>query len=362
MTVSKIVRYRGRLDVPVLDFQWFVDKGVMISMKNKAVWQLIADSLTENIPCALLAVIHSKGSSPGRQGFKMAVTADGRMAGSIGGGIMEQNLVNEARELVNSSPKQALYKQLVHHKKAEPERRSGMICAGSQDVVTLTLDHQDLHAVDQLINTPHQTTTLLQLSPRGLQLTMSNGSHDHYVCQIDHPDQWLFKENIRHENTVYILGGGHVSLALSKALSPLDFTTVVIDNRDELLTLTQNDEADETIVMPYDQLDRVITEGAGSYVVIMTFSFPDDVAALREVIRKKMAYIGLMGSPAKIRRIFRELKKEGVPKSLCKSVRAPIGLDITSQSPEEIAISIAAQMIQIKNKGNYSPVIPDASR
>src|SRR5688572_5512002 len=112
-------------------------------MPQTAIWKFIADCLTTEKPVALLAVLHHEGSSPGRQGFKMAVTKTGEMCGSIGGGIMEHKLVEMAQNLLKKGQKQPVFKRQIHSKQA-PQNQSGMICSGEQMVGIYFLTGKDL--------------------------------------------------------------------------------------------------------------------------------------------------------------------------------------------------------------------------
>jgi len=148
---------------------------------------------------------------------------------------------------------------------------------------------------------------------------------------------------------VYIIGGGHVGLALSRILSTLDFYVVVIDDRPDIDTLKKNSFADEIICKSYLEVDKLIPEGDSVYIVIMTAGHKADRLVLEKLINKSVKYLGMMGSRGTVDEIFSSLQKKGISKELFRKVRAPIGIQINSHTPEEIAVSICAELIKIKN-------------
>ncbi len=319
-------------------------------MRDLAVWQLIADCLQKQTSVFLLLVVDSQGSSPGRRSFKMAVAADGRLAGSIGGGIMEHNFVERARSASSNEFDMPCLERLVHHKNTDAQQ-SGMICSGEQTVVMWSVSAEHLSDIQTIISKLKSGKLLqIQFDDTGLQLLPDVAIHRdaelHYAAEND----WLYHEVLGTENTAYIIGGGHVSLALSKILSELNFRVVVFDDREDLITVERNQYLHEFNCVAYDSLSECVDAGDNQFVFIVTFSALDDEAALRQIITKNVRYLGLMGSPAKISRIFKNMHNDGFPEDLLAKVRAPIGLHINSQTPEEIAISIAAEAIWVKNQ------------
>ena len=161
-------------------------------------------------------------------------------------------------------------------------------------------------------------------------------------------EDWLYQEEAGQRPTLTIVGGGHVGLALSRVMAELNFHVVVLDDRTRLATMAANTYAQEKQVVNYKSIGKHVEQGSQSYVVIMTFGHQADERVLKQLAGKKLRYLGLMGSSAKIAQIFARLKKKGVSAASLKKVRAPVGLSIHSHTPEEIAISIAAEIIQIK--------------
>src|ERR1051325_98334 len=166
-------------------------------MKKKlAVWQLIKDSLERNVAVVLLYVLESSGSSPGRQGFFMAVAHDGKMRGSIGGGMMEHKMVELAKERLKfkSAIVQEIRKQ--YHDKEHAKNQSGMICSGEQSVFIYQVQDRDKESIEQIIFclTNYRYGTL-DLSPAGLFFHNSIPMQNFYFRFTDEK-QWIYKEKI----------------------------------------------------------------------------------------------------------------------------------------------------------------------
>lgn len=318
-------------------------------MKDLKIWEFIRENLQSNNPVILTTVLESKGSSPGKAGFKIAVSGNRKSVGTIGGGDMEFNLLNECNRFLNSKRKIYLHRKLYHSKKVK-KLQSGLVCQGAQTNFTLSLTQKDLKNIEFIIKSyeKKEPSTLL-LSPKGLVIN-KNSKHDrHILYNFNSENNWQYEENIGIRNTIYIIGGGHVGLALSNQMELLGFHVVVFDDRADVQTIKENNSADEIIITPFDKIGGFIEEGEYSYVAIVTSALPTDKIALKQIIGKKLKYVGLMGSEAKLKRIYNEFKNEGIKQSLLTKVKAPIGLNINSNTVEEIAVSIASQIIKTKN-------------
>jgi xanthine dehydrogenase accessory factor len=318
-------------------------------MKDLKLWNFVLDNIKKNKKVILTTVLESKGSSPGKAGFKIAVADDRTHVGTIGGGEMEFNLLNECNKLLNSKKKINLHRKLYHSKKVK-KLQSGLVCQGAQTNFTLSFSKKDLKEIEFIIKSyEKKEPSILLLSPKGLTIKKNSKNNQHIRYNIESENEWQYEENIGIRDTVYIIGGGHVGLALSNQMELLGFHVVVFDSRADVQTINENKSADEIIITSFDEIGSYIEEGDYSYAAIVTSALPTDKTALKQIINKKLKYIGLMGSDAKLKRIFNELEAEGIKKTLLKKVEAPIGLKINSNTVEEIAVSIAAQIIKVKN-------------
>ena len=312
-------------------------------------WEFVHENVQADEPLMLLVVVESGGSSPGKPGFKMAVTADGFIHGTIGGGIMERQLTEKAVRLLARGAERPNVLKLLHHE-GGTGKRSGMICSGWQRLAMLPLGAGDSDAVGSLIfalkrNRPGRLT----FSPRGMEFQPRKKPAAAPAFDFKTTDDWQYLEEAGQRPTLTIIGGGHVGLALSRVMADLNFHIVVLDDRAGVATMAANGYAQEKQVVSYKGIGKLVNEGRHSYVVIMTFGHQADELVLKQLAGKKLRYLGLMGSPAKIAQIVAHLKKKGVAAAGLKKVHAPVGLPIHSHTPEEIAISIAAEIIQVKN-------------
>ncbi len=300
----------------------------------------------------MLYVLDSKGSSPGRQGFIMAVNASGEMNGSLGGGIMEQKFV----ELAKSKLKQSAAEISVHHQlhdKQAAKNQSGMICSGEQTIFLYTLHSNEADAISSLIRSlqQHKNGTL-QLSPRGISFSDNIPVADCSFELLTETD-FIYREKTGYKNVLYIIGGGHCSLAFSRLMSGMDFYIHLFDDRAGLNTMEQNNFVHQkNVVDDFRVLADRVPQGKNIYVAIMTVGYRTDELALKALLGKDFKYLGILGSKTKMEKLFAGLKAEGIGAEMLNHIHAPIGLQIKSQTPEEIAVSIAAEIIQVKNEDN----------
>jgi len=313
-------------------------------------WQFVQYNLQQKIEVMLLYVMESKGSSPGRQGFMMAVNANGEMIGSLGGGIMEHKFV----ELAKTKLQQAAPESSVHHQwhdKQAAKNQSGMICSGEQTIFLYTVQEHDVHSIDSLVQSlARNKNGTLQLTPEGISF-LDEVPHNDFQVAFTARNKFLYREKTGYKNHLYIIGGGHCALALSQLMSSMDFYIHLLDDRAGLNTMEQNQFVHEkTCIDDYAALKSIIPNGENIYVVIMTVGYRTDAISLKSLLGKDLGYLGILGSSTKIAKMFTDLEEETVSKNAINQVYAPIGIPIKSQTPEEIAVSIAAEIISVKNK------------
>lgn len=320
---------------------------------NKAdFWRRIQGILAADRRCALLCVVESTGSSPGRKGFKMAVAEDGAMFGSIGGGRMEHKLVELARSLLaagsSSSDPTAVsafpFLKRQIHQAGIGQDRSGMICSGEQTVAFFLLGPGQRQLCMEMVAaiSAGGNGQKLILSSNGL--AMGSAGTD-----LHSPVEWSYDEPISAQPRIVILGAGHVGLALSRTMNQLGFHVHLMDDRPGLNTMEANEWAHERSVVDYATIGEAVPWNEELYVVLVSFGYRTDEILLRQLIRKRFRYIGMLGSAEKIRTLFDEMRKDGHTEEELARVHAPIGILINSRTPEEIAVSIAAEIIAAKN-------------
>ena len=308
-------------------------------------WNTILLNLKQKKHLVFMVVVENKGSSPGKQGFKMVVVNDGTMFGSIGGGLTEHQLVERAKTmLAENIIKPEIHRQV--HRTEEEKDKSGMICSGEHSVLLYPLTEKHVDNINEISGNAvlDQETTIKVDLERFMSKSGASISG-----QYEYGNDGIYKEVIGYKHILNIIGGGHVGLALSKQMKMLGFKIRIYDNRENLPTLKENKFADEKHTIDYRNLDDVFPSGENMYAVIASFSHQNDKTVLAKLIDKKFKYIGMMGSKDKVKEIFARLKEEGIPEESLNRVHAPIGVAIKSETPEEIAVSIAAEIIHVKN-------------
>jgi xanthine dehydrogenase accessory factor len=320
-------------------------------MKNIATWKLISSSLDKGIAAMLLYVLESSGSSPGRQGFFMAVTINGEMEGSIGGGIMEHKFVEMAKKRLRGQEDKEQEIRKQQHDKTAAKNQSGMICSGEQTILLYRVRQSDSAIIKNIIHSLEQYKNgTLTLSPLGINFSTTVPEKD-YHFEMRSEEDWGYVEKTGYKNQLFIIGAGHCALALSKLMRSMDFYIRIYDDRKELKTMLENNEVQEKhFLNDYAELKDLVTSGASHYVIIMTFGYRTDDIAIRALMEKEFGFFGVLGSKSKMKKMMSEYRSQGLKEKLLQRIHAPVGLLIKSQTPEEIAVSIAAAIIAIKNK------------
>jgi xanthine dehydrogenase accessory factor len=316
--------------------------------KEQEFWKFVADRLRRGERVMLLVVAESSGSSPGRPGYKMAVGEDGELAGSIGGGIMEVNLVEWAKHNLSDIDHHGSASQLVKQEhRRNAQHPSGMICSGEQTVISKLLKGDDFNAVEAAAANDRLE---LLIAPNEFCVGPAKTGTFGIAFKQTSESNFLYTELLGPRNKLIIIGGGHCALALNELMSKMDFHIHIFDDRPELNTIEKNEFADEiTIVDVYDSISDRIPEHEDLYVVVMTLGYKTDAVVIRSLASRQFKYFGVLGSKAKMASLIRKLKAEGHDSDGLDRIRTPIGIPINSHTPEEIAVSIAAEIISVKN-------------
>lgn len=327
--------------------------------KELELWRFAAERLRRDETVMLLVVARSQGSSPGRPGFKMAV-ATGEMCGSIGGGVMEVRLVEQAKKILGAAGKaenpalrarrSAVVRQV--HQKNSPDT-SGMICSGRQTVIFFRLDAEHLEVVRKIVCAlENRQAKKLLISNSEVRITDNESGDFDFRFEQSGENEFSYEEQLGFKNRLYIVGGGHCALALSEIASKMDFHISLFDDRADLNTLAKNRFVHEKkIIESYEKIGDFIPPSPNAYVVVMTLGYKSDETVIRKLIDKDFKYFGVLGSRAKMKTLLKNLEKENFPKERLARLRTPIGLKINSRTPVEIAVSIAAEIVSVKNAG-----------
>jgi xanthine dehydrogenase accessory factor len=316
-------------------------------MNEPILWNFISKTISSDKRAVLLVVAESSNSSPGRQGFKMAVNEDAEMVGTIGGGIMEKDMVEYALDLLFGNESKVIKK--LHHTDKTKFEKSGLICGGYQTIIFCILDKSHIQLIENILSSINKKQNgMFSVTPGKIEYEHSK-ENPPITFRHNSDEDWQYTETIGLPLIAYIAGGGHVGLAVSRVMKTLGFYVMVFDHREDVFTIEQNSFADDIVICKYEEIGNRIIESEKSYIIIVTPMHAGDRDTLKSVIRKNVKYIGMMGSKRKIKTIFEALLNDGVNNELFKKVHTPIGIEIEAETPEEIAISIAAEIIKVKN-------------
>lgn len=313
------------------------------------IWSFIYNEISINNKVVLITVVERNGSSPGVVGFKMAVSENGSMKGSIGGGVMEYNMVELSKKIAKDGNIKTLLKRQIHNPDAGKDK-SGLTCSGEQTQSFTLIDKTNISTIKSIIDILNEGNCgILKLNEKGMLFEIKTDINQNISFNSESENNWEYIEHIGLKPTLYIFGAGHVSVPLSQIFRAIDFKVVVFDNREGLSTFENNEYAHQKHIIDFKNIGNVVPEKDSSYAVIMTVGHKSDELVLEQLINKKIKYLGMIGSKNKVKNIFDSLLQKGISEKALAKVDSPIGLSINSKTTPEIAISIAAKVIQIKN-------------
>ncbi len=360
----------------------------------KELFQKILEAQQTGKKVALCTIVSSKGSLPMSGKAKMLVVEDGTTLGTVGGGCLEADVWSEAKKVIKRDIPQ-ITKFILTEKHAGEE---GLNCGGvveifiepivpgrSEAVFTMIADIQAAGkkgAVATVLSnnlpSPLKDQTKLALKWDGtISGHIGNSSmveervieearrvmEEDYltVLQFELPEEeaqkWgltaeqtlnVFIEPIVPIPTLYLFGGGHVSLFVGKVAKLAGFKLVVIDDRPAFANFERFPEADEVIVEDFTKVFDRLSIDDSSYIVSITRGHQHDDKVMEQAVKTPAKYLGMIGSKRKVRISWQKLEAKGIPRHLLERVHAPVGLDINADTPAEIAVSIVAQMIQVR--------------
>ena len=344
----------------------------------------IVKALERKEKLALATIINRVGSAPREAGAKYLVKKDGTAVGSIGGGCVEADVWQEAQKTMEKGEGSILHFKLTSEQLAE----GGLICGGNIDIFLEPLREDFLDIYREVLKVRQQggagiLATVISVDgvfpkmegvkefikasgEKAGSLFMGEELEGRILKEAErllrvkkievmtvssaetaHPWKTLeiLLEPIISEPTVYIFGAGHISQQLVPLVKKVHFKTVVIDDREMFANRDRFPEADEIIVSDFEKSFERITIDNSSYIVIVTRGHLYDGLILEMAVKTSAHYLGMIGSKKKVQTLYQVLLKKGIPKEALDKVHAPIGLDIHSETPEEIAVSIVAQLI-----------------
>ena len=287
----------------------------------------------------LCTIIADSGSTPRGKGAQMLVGDAGLLSGTIGGGAVEGGAIALGRTLLRER-RSAVHEYKLRHNDGED---IGMVCGGD-----VTVHLQFIAAGDpvwkELAGSVLQRIALRQ--PGALVLALDGGAPA--LRDVPETDSAHIALPLPIGERAILFGGGHCSLALCPLLTTVGFRVTVVDDRPELVTKERFPTADAVICCDLERVTETVSIGEEDYVVVMTNGHSHDFAVQEQVLRGKYAYIGVIGSRAKTASVNARLREAGISEAAIASVHTPIGTAIKAVTPEEIAVSIAGEMICVR--------------
>ncbi len=234
----------------------------------------------------MATIVHTNGSIPSFESSRMLVKEDGTILGTIGGGCVEAEVWAAAKEVLKAEAP----RKMVFNLNNEASYDNGLICGGTVEI---------------------------------------------------------FVEPILPQPILYIFGGGHVSMALARATHSAGFAIGIVDDREQFANLERFPMARE-VYTSWEEAFEKIKPNASTYMVIVTRGHRDDMRVLGWAVNTDARYIGMIGSKRKVISVYQALEREGIPSEKFDHVHAPVGIEIGALTPDEIAISIAAELIAVR--------------
>jgi xanthine dehydrogenase accessory factor len=257
------------------------------------IYEQIVELRREGRRGAVATIVNVRGSIPSFQTAKMLVRDDGSIVGTIGGGCVEADVWQAAREVMESEKSRTLKFDLNQ----DPKYDTGLVCGGTLEV---------------------------------------------------------FIEPVLPPALLYVFGAGHVAFNLCKTAANAGFAVIVTDDRSSYATSERFPDARAVHALDFDEATKQLDPNESSYVVIVTRGHRDDMRLLRWAVQTRARYVGMIGSKRKVIEVFKTLRNEGLSAELFERVHAPVGLDIGAVTPEEIAVAITAELIAIRRHASAS--------
>lgn len=315
-----------------------------------AFWRAVAERLAAGEPVFVALVVANTRGSPGTLGARALVDVRGRMQGTIGGGIMEANVAEQACAALAAATYAPRIQRLVHRRNAG-DAASGLICAGEQThlcaVLTPAVDTAGVDRFVAALENEQGLAVTLIVDADGLRVTDAGPD---FACPplrlVQDRNGWQYAEENISRRRLAIIGGGHCGQALARLGADIGYRVDVFDIRAEILDAGNWPQAAHCHALgDYAELATCLEQAAMTRVVVMTTAVTQDIAALAELASMDCGWLGVMGSRHKIHTIRKALAERSVAAAHIDGVHGPIGLAMKSDTPTEIAVSIMGQLL-----------------
>ncbi|WP_010236228.1 XdhC family aldehyde oxidoreductase maturation factor [Clostridium arbusti] len=335
----------------------------------KELFKKICDSLKEGEPLVCATIFGSLGSSPRTSGAKMIIFKDNSIFGTIGGGRLESQVLTKSIEVFYSK------RNVTMHFDLNGLKETDMICGGEVEVLLEYLDPRDvdvyktsLQSIEE--NKKAQFITVLNKenlsikrylctysklgAPEGIDKILYNKLKANLgrkqLKTVDIDNNTYIIESISNNEVLYIFGAGHISEKLASLTKMVDFKTVVIDDREIFANRDRFPSVDDIKIL--DSFDKPfnIKIDEDTYIVAITRGHACDLKVMKQILKSKAKYIGMIGSKRKRVEICSKLKESGYEDKDFLRIHSPVGIEINADTPAEIAVSIAAELIKVRGE------------
>jgi xanthine dehydrogenase accessory factor len=338
---------------------------------NLNIFGTICKLLNENSPVVLASIISRQGSAPRSIGAKIVISANVNIYGTIGGGLMESKIINEASAVLDSGKSRRICFDLDN----KNVNASGMICGGKvtvmleylkptqlnikffhklYDTVTkgdsctlITLFEDDASEISHCLIFPDgEIATQYPLSTKELELLRMGAHNIQKATSISLETHRGLLEPLCVMKTLCCFGAGHIAVPTARIAALAGFRVIVLDDRTEFANVERFPDAMIRVVDGFNHAFDELDIDINSYIVIATHEHQYDCIVLEKSLKTKAGYIGMIASRTKRDVIYRVLSANGIDEQDLARIHSPIGLDIGAETPEEIAVSIVAELIK----------------
>lgn len=346
----------------------------------KTITETICNLLSAGQDMVVAKIVSQQGSTPRSAGSQMVITGNGYHSGTIGGGLLEAQIIEKGKALLNSGSRERFVTVDLNHQEIAA---MGMICGGAVEVF---LDHivptpknvglfsdwrrvlddrengylvtmidttgVDAAAIDRcMIRADGSMEDALHLTPEERETICNEASNAPFIKAIRVGNRTFVVEPALKPSTAYLFGAGHVAQPTAAMAAMVGFRVVVIDDRSAFANAERFPDAHEVVVIPeFSQAFKNLPIDENAFIVIFTRGHMHDKEVLAQALTTDAGYIGMIGSRRKRDTIFNALKAEGFTVDDLNRAHSPIGLMIAAETPEEIAVSIVAEMIQKRSQ------------
>jgi xanthine dehydrogenase accessory factor len=348
-------------------------------MEDLKVYEKAAELLEKGENIALVTVISTTGSTPGKVGYKMLVWGKKpETMGTVGGGLDEAEMIIAAKNILPKTENIVF----MFDKDGSFDEEKGL-CGGSIEFLIETFDKKNLPFFEEL-------STVLENGDKGVlisiisakkapvkillknieqinsaaNMNLSSETIESIRAIIDKEQRAkikaegseIFVETISEQPTVFIFGAGHLSYYISKYVKSVNFKVTVCDNRAEFANTQRFPDADNIIVEEFENVFEKLKLNRNSYIVIVTKGHKCDTVVLEQALETDAKYIGMIGSERKAATILKKLNEKGLPEGKLRKVFTPIGISIGALTPQEIALSIVCELVKQRRAPDVSEI------